>query len=96
MEQITELPNPYGYRVERTDGVREVTFSTGYITRPDGWAPQTLAQAADHAAQATRIGHPYYSGALRVTIWAHRGTQEHYRLPAPDDAAVFDFPAPTA
>jgi hypothetical protein len=44
------------------------------------------------AVVQTRYGHGYY-GPLRVSVWKHRGDEEHYRQPVPDTAEWFEFPA---
>ncbi|MEV6841000.1 hypothetical protein AB0N17_42100 [Streptomyces sp. NPDC051133] len=86
-----DVDQPYGFRVERRDGT-EWTFTTGYQTQPEveDDRPRCSVDVAMRAVTATRYGHSYY-GPLRVSVWAHRGDEEHYRNPVPDTAEWFEF-----
>ena len=90
--QRVDVRQPYGVKVQRADGVREWTFSTQYQTAPEDGGPLTPIGVAQRAAFECRLMHGFY-GPLKVSLWAHRGDLEHYRLDPPDDAMVFDFAA---
>lgn len=84
---------PFAYRVDRLDYTDQdgqpVLLSIGYW---DAKAEElgSVGVAQDRSYDS-RIGHSYY-GPLRVYVWQQRD-QEHYRLPVPDNADMFEFPA---
>ena len=90
--QRVDITQPYGVKVQRADEVKEWTFSTQYQTAPEDGGPLTPIGVAQRAAFECRLMHGFY-GPLKVSLWAHRGDLEHYRLDPPNDAMVFDFAA---
>ena len=102
-----DTDKPYGYRVERCDGAKQwgvsvpddvrdrATFTTAYLTRPEEQGddrPRCSLDVAMRAATETRYSRSYY-GPLFISVWAHRGEEEHYRLPVPPEAEWFVFNA---
>lgn len=79
-----DISKPYAYRCDRVDQRPPQMLSYG--TQMATWdlmrSPEYVAQF--QAAQ-TRIGHSYY-GPLMVSVWQHRGDDEHYRAEPPEDA----------
>lgn len=55
------------------------------------WAfsPEALADAV---AQDMRVTRPDITDPLTIHVWPTR-EEEHYRLPVPDDAGRFEYPA---
>ncbi len=47
---------------------------------------------AVEVARRARVEHSYHTGPLTVSVWEAR-EDEHYRLPVPDNADVYSFPA---
>lgn len=85
---------PYAYRVDRLDYTdadgQPVSLSHGYRAGDELTELGSVGVAQDQSYN-TRMGHRYF-GPLRVYVWQQR-EEEHYRLPVPDNADLFDFPA---
>ena len=84
-----DVTEPYCYQVERTDKKEPVTLSWGSQHQPIR-VLDTVRKVAMYEAAQSRIGHRYL-GPVRVRVWAHRGDQEHYRQPVPDNAFEMAF-----
>lgn len=84
-----DTSKPYAYRAERSDGVKEWSYSSGTQTAPEENGPTCSLEVAQRAVEAVRIGHGYY-GPLRVSVWAHRIGDG---MTVPDDAEWFEFGA---